>query len=306
MTRVPAVTALAFTAFLSGCAQAGSRPTAAPAAETLADSDGGRLLTEIVHKLNGTPKQRVAGQQRQYYAWQTALGACMTAKGATFEIPPPSEYVAGETVSVSNMLGWSMRYDDFKIAERRQAAAKAGTGDNPALLKLTGSAAERWLSIQYGCEPATRATEDLAVPAGAAAVKEKLAGELHALQKGQVPDLLNEYRTCMSGKGIAVEEGLPDVMMSAEQKYPIPSGNTDLTQVEGWAEAVGFEKAAAAADWECRGAKAARLIESNVDRLTVWAAAHKDELDAVAAEWAAMPGERDKAKAAATKLARHQ
>ena len=107
----------------------------------------------------------------------------------------------------------------------------------------------------------------------------------------------------MDSKGIQTKHELPGVMMLASEKFPpVPAGTTDPTKVEGWTAAVAFEKSAAAADWECRGAEAARLIENNADKLAAWADEHKSELDAIAAQWVAMTVERDKAKAAAEKI----
>ncbi|XVU29694.1 hypothetical protein ACQPZJ_22220 [Actinoplanes sp. CA-054009] len=107
----------------------------------------------------------------------------------------------------------------------------------------------------------------------------------------------------MTGKGMSPVFELADISVLVGNRFPqVPAGSADPTKVEGWAEAVAFEKSAAAADWECRGAAASRVIEGGTDELAAWAAEHESELDALAAEWAALPAERDKAKAAAANV----
>ncbi|XVU29693.1 hypothetical protein ACQPZJ_22215 [Actinoplanes sp. CA-054009] len=165
MKRVTVGAAVITAALLGGCAQPGSMPTASVTAD-IADTAGGRLLTEISAKMKGTAEQRAAGMERQHYAWQAALGACVTGKGAPFEVPPFTATVGRQHVSPGGLLGWSLVFEDFGLADRHARAAGRGAGDNPALEKLTGEAAADWVKMAAECDPATKATEELAVPNG--------------------------------------------------------------------------------------------------------------------------------------------
>ena len=154
-------------AVLTGCAQPGTQPAAAPAATS---ADAHAVKDELFGEVYGTPEQRRAGLERQHYAWQAAMGKCMTAKGADFGIvafdaPTPAAVGAG------GLLAFAPQRADLglaRAAEARSKGAADGTGDNPALLRLTGDQAEQWIAIQNGCEPARQPQTD-ARPARAAA-----------------------------------------------------------------------------------------------------------------------------------------
>jgi hypothetical protein len=291
---------LAAIVLLTGCAQPGTQSGAGAAPA------GQDVLADIITQIDGTPEQREAGHQRQFYAWQAALGTCMTGKGADFGLPT---YVTGGLGAPINgpgdMLAWSPRYDDFGIATRTATSAKIpGPRDNPARLELTGDAAAAWVKTQFECEPATKPTEDLHLPENMLAVSIPFQDELAKIQDELAPGLVNAYATCMTGKGVPATD-LPGVIQLAGQKYP-PTPNdkaSDPTRASGWAEAVAHEKQLAGLDWQCRGAEATRVVDASSARLTAWAEQHHTELAAVAAAWAAMPAARDEAKTAAQRIA---
>lgn len=299
--RVVAVAAAVVSAVtLTGCARPGDVQAADAAA--LAPS-GPDVLAGIVGKLYGTAGQREAGLERQHYAWQAALGRCMTGKGADFGSVPyaPSGQVSTDRIGPGEILAFAPQRTDFSIAARTLSVAKVGAGDNPALTKLSGEQADAWLKIQAECEPATKATEELAYPAGLAAPSLSLQDELIRIQGELAPDLTSSYRTCMAAAGVDADD-LSDVMTIAGQKYPPVTFDkaSDPTRLQGWAAGVAYEKSVAAQDWKCRGADASRVVNASGEKLTVWAAAHQAQLDEAAAQWAAMPAARDAAKAALT------
>lgn len=303
MTRIRVIAVVTAVAALTGCARPADMQTAA--APAAAAPTGPEILADIISQLYGTAEQREAGHERQFYAWQAALGACMVGKGATFEVPAytPVSF-AGAKIGPGDILAFSPQRTDFALAERTVQAAKVGNPSNPALLRLTGEQAEAWVRTQMECEPATKATEELALPEGKVALGVNLQNEMIKLQDELAPGLGDRYRTCMSAAGVPADD-LPDVMNIAGQKYPPVTSDqpSDPTKLPGWAAAVTFERQLAAADWRCRGDDATRVINASGARLAVWADQHKAELAAVAAAWARMPAERDTAKAAALKVA---
>lgn len=300
--RAIAVAALAVVT-VAGCAQPADMQAAGAPTSSAA---GPAVFADIIDHIYGTPTQREAGLERQFYAWQAALGGCMVAKGAQFGLPT---YVTGglsdQLIGPGDMLAFSPQRTDFGFARRTAAAAKVpGTRDNPALLALSGADADAWIATQNDCDPATRATEELALPKDMTAVDAKLQTELGALQTELAPDLERTYGTCMAAAGVPAND-LPDAMNIAGQKFPpVPADKaSDPTVLPGWAEAVQAEKQIAATDWRCRGDDTTRVVNASGERLTGWAGQHSQELEAVAAQWAAMPAARDAAKAQALKVA---
>lgn len=284
----------------SGCARPTETQTLAGAAPA-----GEQVLADIVGKLYGATGHREAGQERQFYAWQAAMGACMVGKGQPFGLPsftPISQ--SGSKIGPGDILAFAPQRDTFGIGDRTVQAARVGGQDNPALLKLSGDQADAWLKAQGECEPATKATEELAYPAIMAGPTGSLQDKLAAIQQELAPNLDAMWKSCMVDAGHQVED-LSDVSGLVGKKYPPVTFEqaSDPTRLPGWGEAVAFERAVAAADWRCRSAESTRVINASGEQLTAWQAAHAAELDAVAAAWAQMPALRDTAKAAALKLA---
>ena len=299
LARAVAVS-LAATVSVAGCA----RPTdvheaAAPAAAV----SGPEVLARVIELVYGTSEQRQAGHARQFYAWQAALGACMTSKGVGFTVPaysPPQPTQVGP----GDLLAFSPRRVDFGIARGIIAQATAGSQDNPALLKTSGQQREQWLTAQTACEPATKVTEDLAQADGMTGADAQLIDELAAIQEELAPGLRTAYVTCMTGAGLPVTEGLvSQAYVMADQKFPPVSYDTasDPSTLKGWDDAVTFEQRVAATDWQCRGDDASRVVDAGAARLDAWAELHGAELDSVATGWARMPALRDAARAAAVK-----
>jgi len=298
--RVAATVAVLTAVTLTGCARATDMQTLAGAAPA-----GPQVLSDIVGKLYGATGHREAGQERQFYAWQAAMGACMVGKGQQFGLPsftPISQ--AGSKIGPGDILAFAPQRDSFGIGDRTVQAARVGGQDNPALLKLSGAAAEAWLAAQGECEPATKATEDLAVPANMATPAVSLQEELAAIQQQLAPGLDAAWKSCMAAAGHQVED-LSDVSGLVGKRYPPVTFEqaSDPTRLPGWGEAVAFERAVAATDWQCRAGESTRVVNASGEKLAVWQAAHAVELDAVAAAWAQMPTLRDTAKAAALKVA---
>jgi len=303
MTRIRVIAAgltVAVGLPLTGCA----RPTdMQPTAAHLAPP-GPDVLADIVDQAYGTPQQRAAGRERQFYAWQAALGACMVDKGAEFEAPPyASPGLDSQKAGPGDILAFAPHREHFDIGTRVVNVATTGEQSNPVLAKLTGPAAETWIRIQMECEPATKATEELAVPPAVLTATAKLHRELADIQQELAPGLVAAYRTCMAGRGLPADD-LPDAMNIAGQKYPnVDTGRpSNPTELPGWAAGVAFERQVAAADWQCRGQDATRVVNASGEKLTAWAGQHQAELTAAAAAWAAMPALRDTAKADAGKL----
>lgn len=309
MTRIRTLAvagALAALTAITGCAQqpAGGVDAGAGVPAAVPAQPGADVLDGILARLHGTADQREAGQQRQFYAWQAAIGACMVGKGVDFDLPAyvPSG-IADTKASPGGLLAFSPRRDDFAIATRATRAAGVDQG-NPALAKLTGPAAEAWLKAQQDCEPATKPTEDLGVPAGLSALSNKLIDQLLALQDQHAPGLTQAWRSCMAtAAGEPVDDLAAAYAVTARRFPQLPEQAADPAKVPGWAAAVAYEKRIAAADWQCRGNDATRVVAASEPQLTAWAEKHRAELDAVAAQWARMPAERDAAKAAAERAA---
>ncbi|GID28680.1 hypothetical protein [Paractinoplanes brasiliensis] len=302
-TRALAAATLTVTAVAGGCARPGT--TAEPS--VVAAVPWQQTYAEIIEQMSGTPQQRQAGTDRQWYAWQAALGECMAGMGAPFELPahttPPA--TPNSLITPGELLAFAPRRTDFGLAASMVALAEAGEQDNPALLKTAGADREAWVAAQNACAPATARTEDLAVPGSQARVAEALDLLLLDVQNRAAPSLGADYMTCMSREGVPVSEGVAsEARIAALNKYPPLSaaGANNPSSVPGWTEALAFEKKAAAADWKCRGPQVPRVQVAVGDKLAVFAEEHRDELARVAADWARMPAERDAAKAAAMKV----
>lgn len=295
--------ALAATVVVAGCARPNDMQQAAAPASVVS---GTEVLAEIIDQVYGTSEQRQAGHARQFYAWQAALGACMTGKGVAFTVPA---YAPAQPTQVGpgDLLAFSPHRVDFGIARGIIAQARAGNQDNPALLKTSGEQREQWLAAQTACEPTTKATEDLGQADGMTGADAKLIDELAAIQDEFAPGLRTAYVTCMNGAGLPVTEGLVSgAYVMADQKFPPVSDDTtsDPSTLKGWDDAVAFEQRVAATDWQCRGDDAFRVIDAGAARLSAWAEQHRAELDSVAAGWARMPALRDAARAAAVKTSK--
>ncbi|XVU24241.1 hypothetical protein ACQPZJ_44595 [Actinoplanes sp. CA-054009] len=297
MVRTRATAAVVLLAFVAACAAPAASTPAAPAAS----SSGAEILTTIVERVYGTAEQRQAGHERQFYAWHAALGRCMTGKGAAFAVPPYTPIEPNE-VGPGDMLAFSPRRYDFGIARAAIAQANTGSGENPALLRISGAQRDQWIAVQNACDPATHAAENLAQAAGSEALSANLLETLLIkLQDEQAPNLRTSYITCMNTAGFPVDEGVTSgAYILASQKFPlVPDGVSDPTVLKGWAAAVAFELKAAAADWACRAGEAARVVTAGTARLAAWAGQHRAELDAVTDQWRKMPAARDAAKTAA-------
>ena len=276
---VVAVGALAI-ATLTGCARVQAADGAAPA--------GADVYAGIKAQLFGTPAQRQAGDERQFYAWQAAMGTCMTGKGYEFDLINYVDVGAGAgEPSPGDMLAWSAHFTDFGITARAQRDAQAGSRDNPALLRLSGDAAHAWIAAQAGCTDATKDTENLAMADGSEALEENLITELATLQDELAPDLATQYSACMSTAGVDAT-ALDAAMVLVYQRV-----------AQGLDGAQAYEEQIAATDWQCRGHEATRVVDASGEQLTTWTGQHADELAAVAAAWADMPDARDTALAAA-------
>ena len=298
---VGAATVLMVVVVAAGCVRAADVQAAA---SPVYDATGTEVLAGIIDQVYGTSEQRQAGHARQFYAWQAALGGCMTGKGVDFDVPaytPPQPTEVGP----GDLLAFSPRRVDFGIARGTIALAKTGSQDNPALLKATGEQREQWIAVQSACEPATKASEELAQADGMTSVDAKLIDELAKIQDELAPGLPAAYVTCMNDAGLPVGEGLvSEAYVMADQKFPVVSYETvsDPRTLKGWDEAVAFERQVAASDWQCRGDEATRVVDAGGDVLGVWAERHRAELNTVAAAWARMPALRDAAHEAAVEV----
>lgn len=308
MIRVLAGFAAALTATaVAGCAQPGATPQASAIEPVAAAAvPWQETYAALIEQTSGTPQQWQAAQDRQWYAWQAALGECMVAKGQPFELPahntptavPNSQLTPGE------LLGFAPQRADFGEAANAVALAKAGNDGNPALAKTSGAAREAWLAAQDECAPATSPTENLAIPPSLPRVAEPLDQLLLGIQEQAAPTLRADYVACMTAEGVPVSEGVAsEAKLAAKAKFPVltEAEADNPSAVPGWAEAVAFERKAAAADWKCRGPQVGKVHAAVGDKLAVFAEQHRAELAQVAAEWAQMPDERDAAKAAALK-----
>ncbi|MCY1139764.1 hypothetical protein OWR29_17320 [Actinoplanes sp. Pm04-4] len=298
MTRVAALASIALTVgAIAGCAR--------PAVSDVR-TDGAEVYSDLVGRIYGTAEQRDAGKERQHYAWQAALGACMTSKGVPFTAPAwtPGSSTAS-AVSPGDVLAFSPRRDGYGIAGRVIDMAKDGPPGNAALDKLTGHARARWLKVQKECNPATTATEEQHLSEGMIPLDTKFVPELFAIQEELAPTLRSDYTACMAKAGLPGVQELADAYGWATRKFPhqaLAADVKDPAAVQGFAEAAAFEKQVTAADWKCRGAESTRVIAASGARLSAWATANRAEIDKVAVQWAKMPAARDAAKARAMKI----
>ncbi|WP_250002112.1 hypothetical protein [Actinoplanes sp. M2I2] len=309
--RVPALATTVFAAaMVTGCAQPPTPPPAAPAATATAArvtavsaGEGQQVYDSLLEQIYGTTGQRMAANERQHYAWQAAMGGCMTAKGATFETPAWTPATPLKP-SPGELLAFSPERETFGIAGRIVAYAKEGQLDNGAARKLTGEARAQWLKIQAQCNPATSKTEDSHLAEGMPALSQKFLDQLSTIQKTVAPTLPGDWAKCMQAAGLKGVQEFEDAY-SAASNFPyqaLAGGVKDPAAVPGFAEAAAAEKKIAATDWKCRSADAKRVVATSGEPLTVWAAANRAEIDTVAANWAKMPAARDAAKAAAMKI----
>lgn len=298
---VGTATVLIVVVVVAGCVQVADVRTAASPVD---DATGPEVLAGIIDQVYGTSEQRQAGHARQFYAWQAALGGCMTSKGVDFAVPaytPPQPTQVGP----GDLLAFSPRRVDFGIARGTIAVAKTGSLDNPALLKATGEQRQRWLAVQSACKPATKTSEELAQADGMTSLDAQLIDELAKIQDELAPGLPAAYVMCMNDAGLPVGEGLvSQAYVMADQKFPAVSSETvsDPRTLKGWDEAVAFERQVAAADWQCRGDEATRVVDAGGDVLGVWAERHRAELNTVASAWVRMPVLRDAAHEAAVEV----
>lgn len=264
-------------AALSVCT--GDAPAAAPAVG----------YDEIVAQVYGTPAQRRAVDARAWWSSRVAAVECMRRAGHTYSIvgynaPSDREYVAP-----ADLLAFAPARQDFDVADHLVSAASARLVlDSEARSVITdeGSTDPGRAPTARRCETEASAAGVGRVPDGQQGLAAQLVDRLRQAQAAAAPTLVADYRTCMAVAGIPSAD-LADLRTRVERAFPVTLATVenDPTTLPGWADAVAFERRAAAADARCREAAVKSVRTHAAPRLVEFAHQHAAELDRVAAGW---------------------
>lgn len=199
--------------------------------------------------------------------------------------PAPFQALPDTGVAPGDLLAFAPARDDFGVGRRVQALAATGEAVQPALDGADSDQSARYVHAVTGC--ATGEVMDAGNPSGQEVLDGQLVAALTAVQTSATPTLADDYPACLAALGLQARN-LSELYVKVEQAYPGISYETksDATKAEGWAQAVAFERKAAAADADCRTEAAEVALVAAKPTLDTFAAAHTAELEAVADGWA--------------------
>lgn len=273
-----AAVAAAMTVALSGCGTPNS--TVEAGAPTSAQA-----FDATIAKVYGTTPQRAAAAEAGWLRTQLAVQECMSGKGLEYT-PAPYQQLPDTGVAPGDLLAFAPARTDFGVARRVQAFAAAGDFAQPALAGASEETADKFAAAVSEC--ATGDIQDAGNPKGQEVLDGQLVAALSVVEKKVLPDLAGTYKTCLAGKGFPAAN-LSDLYVKVEQKFPPISyeHKSDATKAPGWAEAVEFEKKAAAADAGCRADAVDTALMAAEPALAEFTARNSAAIEQVAAGWAA-------------------
>ncbi|MCO8277737.1 hypothetical protein M1L60_44905 [Actinoplanes sp. TRM 88003] len=294
MTKTHAVLFVvgAFTvaAGLGACAQ--------PSRDASIDQRAGReVMVRAVNQIFGTPEQRAAGGEGEHYAIEATLADCAERKNLKYTVhgwDPPGIDQPSNMTDLPVLFGPDLA--DFGIARGflKQIRLRENAGPQPTEAEVAQS--RRFNE----CRLEVASMDNRHRPAAQYALEQKFRDDQAPIHQELEPRLIGWYSTCMSQAGTPADN-MNDAYHQAQRKFVplIHRSSAELSVSEGWAEAEAFERKTAAADVNCRRANADAVVTASAAAVQTFLDQHREEVDTVAAAWAAMPAMRDAARKAA-------
>jgi hypothetical protein len=272
----------------AACADTGGGHAGAP--DSAAVVAGQAAYAAVVAELFGSRNDRAAAEELQFLRHQSAIAACARGRGINYTIPAFTDInVANERIVPGDMTAFAPLADDFGAAERQARIAADGEPGNAAFLALPDERArDAYLAKLEGCQNAggESATEGH-FPDGALRLQDELIDLLGAVERaGPVAEELSRYGDCLAGRGFDAKDWR-ELYISVENAFPPnPERPTDITTDPRWIKARDNERAAAAADRECREKIHDLAFAEAGPRLTDFRRDRSGALERIAAEWA--------------------
>ncbi|WP_199509431.1 hypothetical protein [Nucisporomicrobium flavum] len=272
-------------AFITGCANSGA---SGARAEPAALERGRALYHQVSNSLYGTSADRLAAEKATAARFQGALAACMKDKGFTYR-QAPSEQQNGGPIGPDDLSSLTEISDDFGIATAKRHQAEVAdmlrTADEAN--KMTAAEEARYGKAVGSCTGVAAKAEQQVSPAVPADMGKELAEIFREVEKSPaVADALAAYGPCMSAAGIAAKDRSHAYELALAEFPPADRGVAAMEADPGWAEAVAFEKEAAAADAACRRPAQDQAFAAAAPRLQAFVAKYQAQLDAAHADWA--------------------
>jgi hypothetical protein len=207
----------------------------------------------IYEQINGTPKQRRAGELVQYHLYQDAIVQCMKEKGFSYTPPPFVDIYAGLT-DLRGLSGtWFAETSETSLGVADSAVRLApldAKTSNPGFNQLEPKDQKLYDDALTGCAPTN--TPDVYIPVSSSKQDDKLLDLLSKIEeKREVAKAISAYRSCMKDHKLTVDN--PDHLIEQlQQKFSnVPHEAIGKPDRPEWVAAVQEERAAAA-DAKCR------------------------------------------------------
>lgn len=237
---------------LAGCATTTAVQEPGGPGSPVLVSDGEAIYQKMIKDLYGTAEDRVIAEKLQHHRIQTAIADCMKAKGFTYTIPV-YEGIAGGPIVPGDIDGAAPLAADFAIAATRQRHAEA-VAANAAISNGPADPAQQanYDQALTGCADAGKQYQDTHFPSGTNENGGILVNNLLFITDDlRYESLAEDYRDCLADAGYPVASWAA-LHQDVLDKFPPSQPGDTMTDTPQWATAVAYEKAAAAADRDCR------------------------------------------------------
>ncbi|UQU64625.1 hypothetical protein COUCH_37765 [Couchioplanes caeruleus] len=271
-------------ALTTGCANSGA---AGAPAEPAALEQGRALYEQVSNSLYGTSADRLAAEKATAARFQGALATCMKAKGFTYR-QAPSEQQTGGPIGPDDLSSLTEISDDFGIATAKHHQAEVADVLRKAdeANKMTAEEEVQYAKALSSCPGVAAKAEQQASPIIPTAMGKELTDTFREVEKTPaVADALAAYGPCMKAAGIAAKDRSHAYQMALAKFPPADRGVAAMEADPQWAEAVAFEKKAAAADATCRQPAQDQALAAAAPRLQTFVTKYQAALDAADANW---------------------
>jgi hypothetical protein len=248
------LTAAAAAVVLAGCGSTTAVQQAGGPGSAVLVSDGEDVYNKLLTDIYGTPTDRIIAEKYQHHRIQAAIADCMKGKGHAYT-PPTYDGVAGGPIVPGDMDGAAPLAADFAVAATRQRAAEAAAV-NTAIVNGPADPAQQGAYDQAltDCATAGEQFQESHFPSGTNELGEALLNNLTEIATISIgyPGLAEDYRTCLKQAGYAAGSWA-ELHQLVTDKFPTPGQPwNDVKDTPAWNTAVGYERAAATADRNCR------------------------------------------------------